>query len=263
MPRPGFVSPCSRPRVFCPHGERTVAGSESPGKQLYFITVEKAHSLPRCPAPCSTSGNCALHDRRIRCFDVRRRRASPAREREPSFSRQGGRAAVLLPRRHRVGVVPSPEPRRSDALPGKPRTKGFTVIQAVALAELDGLDDPNPYGYLPLIDNDPARPAVREGPDNDYWDHVDFIVAKAEQLGLFIGFLPTWGDKWNKKRGNGAGDLHAAECRDLRRVAGPPIPRQADHLDPRGRSPRGNRQPKRRSCEPWPGVCGGATLEST
>jgi hypothetical protein len=81
--------------------------------------------------------------------------------------------------------------------------KGFTVIQAVALAELDGLNDPNPYGYLPLIDGDPIRPAVREGPDNDYWDHVDFIVGKAEELGLVIGFLPTWGDKWNKKWGVG------------------------------------------------------------
>src|SRR5512136_1048300 len=30
--------------------------------------------------------------------------------------------------------------------------QGFTVIQAVALAELDGLADPNPYGYKPLID---------------------------------------------------------------------------------------------------------------
>ena len=41
-------------------------------------------------------------------------------------------------------------------------SKGFTVIQAVALAELDGLNDPNPYGHRPLIDNDPARPDVRE-----------------------------------------------------------------------------------------------------
>ena len=81
--------------------------------------------------------------------------------------------------------------------------KGFTVIQAVALAELDGLNAPNPYGYMPLTDNDPTKPAVREGPENDYWDHVDFIVDKAEQLGLFIGFLPTWGDKWNKKWGKG------------------------------------------------------------
>ena len=77
--------------------------------------------------------------------------------------------------------------------------KGFTVIQAVALAELDGHMDPNPYGHLPLVDLDPARPAVKDGPDNDYWDHVDYIVNKAESLGLFIGFLPTWGRYWHDK----------------------------------------------------------------
>lgn len=77
--------------------------------------------------------------------------------------------------------------------------KGFTVIQAVALAELNGLNDPNPYGHRPLIDNDPAKPDVKDGPQNDYWDHVDYIVGKAEQLGLIIGFLPTWGDKWHPK----------------------------------------------------------------
>jgi len=81
--------------------------------------------------------------------------------------------------------------------------KGFTVIQAVALAELDGLRTPNAYGHTPLVDDDPTRPAVKEGPENDYWDHVDWIVRRAEELGLFIGMLPTWGDKWNKKWGVG------------------------------------------------------------
>ncbi len=81
--------------------------------------------------------------------------------------------------------------------------KGFTVIQAVALAELDGLNSPNPYGHRPLVDNDPTRPDVKDGPANDYWDHVDYIVDRAASLGLFIGFLPTWGDKWNKKWGVG------------------------------------------------------------
>src|SRR3954447_5751949 len=77
--------------------------------------------------------------------------------------------------------------------------QGFTVIQAVAIAELDGHTDPNPYGHLPLIDLDPARPAVKEGPANDYWDHVDFIVERATSLGLVIGFLPTWGRYWHDK----------------------------------------------------------------
>lgn len=76
--------------------------------------------------------------------------------------------------------------------------KGFTVIQAVALAELDGLRAPNAYGYLPLVDENPAKPMTKAGPANDYWDHVDYVFDKAESLGLTIGLLPTWGDKWRK-----------------------------------------------------------------
>lgn len=76
--------------------------------------------------------------------------------------------------------------------------KGFTVIQAVALAELDGLGVPNAYGHRPLLENDPTRPDIREGADNDYWDHVDYVIDRAASLGLRIGFLPTWGDKWLK-----------------------------------------------------------------
>lgn len=80
------------------------------------------------------------------------------------------------------------------------RTKqGFTIIQAVAIAEFDGHNVPNAYGHLPLTDLDPARPAVQEGADNDYWDHVDYIVDKANSLGLYIGFLPTWGRYWHDK----------------------------------------------------------------
>lgn len=75
--------------------------------------------------------------------------------------------------------------------------RGFTVIQAVVLAELDGLNVPNPYGHLPLHDLDPTRP------DEAYFEHVDYIVDKAEALGLTVGMLPTWGDKWNKKWGAG------------------------------------------------------------
>jgi len=77
--------------------------------------------------------------------------------------------------------------------------KGFTVIQAVAVAEVDGHSAQNAYGHLPFSDMDPARPAVTDGPANDYWDQVDYIVYKAESLGLYIGFLPTWGRYWHDK----------------------------------------------------------------
>lgn len=75
--------------------------------------------------------------------------------------------------------------------------KGFTVIQAVVLAELDGLNTPNPYGHTPLKGNDPTR--LHEA----YFEHVDFVVDKAAELDLYIGMLPTWGDKFNKKWGVG------------------------------------------------------------
>ncbi len=74
---------------------------------------------------------------------------------------------------------------------------GFNVVQAVAIAELDGHTDPNAYGQLPLVDLDPARPAETGGPNNDYWDHVDFIVDAANRRGIYVGFLPTWGRYWH------------------------------------------------------------------
>jgi hypothetical protein len=79
--------------------------------------------------------------------------------------------------------------------------KGFTVVQTVALSELEVLNSPNAYGHKPLIENDPARPDVKEGPENDYWDHVDYIVDRAASLGIYMGLLPTWGDKWQAARG--------------------------------------------------------------
>ena len=73
----------------------------------------------------------------------------------------------------------------------------FTVIQAVVLAELDGLRDPNPYGHVPLRNDDPTQP------NEEYFAHVDWIVKKANELGMYVGMLPTWGDKWNLKWGVG------------------------------------------------------------
>ncbi len=83
------------------------------------------------------------------------------------------------------------------------KAQGFTVIQAVAIGEFDGDTVPNAYGHLPLVDRDPAQPAVKEGPDNDYWDHVDFVVDQAAARGLIVGFLPTWGRYWHDKLRDG------------------------------------------------------------
>ena len=74
--------------------------------------------------------------------------------------------------------------------------KGFTVIQAVALAEFDGLQTPNQYGELPLQNLDPTKP------NDKYFALIDSTVHMARERNLFIGLLPTWGDKvtlaWGK-----------------------------------------------------------------
>jgi hypothetical protein len=83
--------------------------------------------------------------------------------------------------------------------------QGFNVIQAVALAEYSGLNKPNAYGRRPLLLNDgfydPARPDLGSG--YDYWQHMDAIIDYAAEKGLYIGLLPTWGDKFNVKWGSG------------------------------------------------------------
>lgn len=69
------------------------------------------------------------------------------------------------------------------------RQKGFTVIQAVILAELDGLYTPNRNGDKPLQSNDPEKP------NEKYFLFVDSVIRLAATKGIYIGLLPTWGDK--------------------------------------------------------------------
>ncbi len=67
--------------------------------------------------------------------------------------------------------------------------QGFNVVQAVGLAELDGINTPNAYGYKPLDKTDPVKVNVQ------YFNHVEWVMKKADSLGIYIAFLPTWGDK--------------------------------------------------------------------
>ena len=67
--------------------------------------------------------------------------------------------------------------------------QGFNVIQAVVLAELVGLHTPNANGHIPLLGDDPERP------NEFYFRYVDELIRMAADKGLYIGLLPTWGDK--------------------------------------------------------------------
>lgn len=70
--------------------------------------------------------------------------------------------------------------------------KGFSAIQAVALAELDGTTVPNANGDLPLESQDPALPVEA------YFAHMDQIVREANRVGLVVAMLPAWGRYWKR-----------------------------------------------------------------
>ena len=59
---------------------------------------------------------------------------------------------------------------------------------------------------------------------------------RANALGLYVGFLPTWGDKWNKKWGVGPEIFTPENAAAVRRVARPPLQGRRARLDPRRRS---------------------------
>ena len=67
--------------------------------------------------------------------------------------------------------------------------QGFTVIQAVALAEMDGIHTPNANGDKPLIDDDPTKP------NEKYFAFMDTVIDIAASYNITIALLPTWGDK--------------------------------------------------------------------
>lgn len=66
--------------------------------------------------------------------------------------------------------------------------KGFNVIQAVAVAELDGLHTPTvatndlPFSNLETMEIDEA-----------YFDYVKKVISYANSKGIFIALVPMWG----------------------------------------------------------------------
>ena len=73
----------------------------------------------------------------------------------------------------------------------------FTVIQAVLLAEEDGLRVPDRLGNLPFENLESLHP------NEAYWQNVDRVVRYANSLGLVMALVATWGDKVSTEWGIG------------------------------------------------------------
>ena len=93
------------------------------------------------------------------------------------------------------------------------RKKGFNVIQVMVLHDLK---DATVYGAPALENGDIARPGVTPGSafdggaqgggsdvggadsgngrgQYDYWDHLDYIVKRAAEKGIYVALVPVWG----------------------------------------------------------------------
>jgi len=74
--------------------------------------------------------------------------------------------------------------------------KGFNVIQIMML---HSLGTKNFYGDSALINQNVATPLITEGnsfedkKQYDFWDHMDFVIDKAAEKGLYVGLVPVWG----------------------------------------------------------------------
>lgn len=74
--------------------------------------------------------------------------------------------------------------------------KGFNVIQVMVLHELRVT---NVYGDSALFAQDVSKPVVTSGNsvensvEYDFWDHMDFIIGKAEEKGIYMALVPVWG----------------------------------------------------------------------
>jgi len=76
------------------------------------------------------------------------------------------------------------------------KQKGFNVIQVMLLHSVSSA---NIYQDSSLIQANVAKPAITAGNDfkkdgeYDYWDHVDYIIDKAAEKGLYMALVPVWG----------------------------------------------------------------------
>ena len=76
------------------------------------------------------------------------------------------------------------------------RKQGFNVIQVMVLHTLTAQ---NVYGDSALINQNVATPRLTKGSsfakaeEYDFWDHVDFVVDRAAQKGIYMALVPIWG----------------------------------------------------------------------
>jgi len=84
------------------------------------------------------------------------------------------------------------------------KKKGFNVIQVMVLHDVP--HSVNVYGDSALVNLDVSKPDTTQGNtatdsvQYDFWDHIDYVVDKAAEKGIYMALVPVWGT--NVKNGH-------------------------------------------------------------
>ena len=82
------------------------------------------------------------------------------------------------------------------------KDNGFNVIQAVLVCSLPNLNDINKMCV-------PETDVYKQ----EYWEHCDKIIKTAEELGLYMALLPSWGSLVKK------GAINIEKCGKIRKFS--------------------------------------------
>jgi hypothetical protein len=102
----------------------------------------------------------------------------------------------------------------ADAYLKNRAAKGFNVVMAALIGWLPHRDDRNAYGEAPLVGKDPARP------NEKYFQHVDYIVKRANALGMFVAMLPSYSDWMYANVGKGPHPFNVKNARSFGEYVG-------------------------------------------
>ena len=80
---------------------------------------------------------------------------------------------------------------------------GYNMVQ---IQVVDGTPSYNIYGEMSLVDGWNFENIDRKGVYG-YWDHMDYIIGKAEEYGIYIGMVCVWGSQVK------AGNINAEEAK--------------------------------------------------
>jgi hypothetical protein len=76
------------------------------------------------------------------------------------------------------------------------RKQDFNIIQVMVV---HSSKEVNAYGDSALVNKKIAQPKITpgntfgKGKEYDYWDHIDWIISRAAEKGIYIALVPVWG----------------------------------------------------------------------